>query len=190
MPDRFKELFISDGFYFAAGFLTSFIVVIGLWYLVIWRRMLRKGRAGQKYDERQEFVHGKGYKYAFITLMFYDLIYVMLDSAVERKFIDGCAAVFLGVCIAVAVYASYCIWNESYFGLDSGRTGIQRYCIIIFGSVGILNLCVGIRNIVTGAWIADGVLTFESANLFCGIMMLLITIEILVKRIRDGKEEE
>lgn len=181
---------MSDGFYFLAGFSTSFLAVIFLSWLIIWRRMRRKRNSRCRYDERQEIVHGRGYRYAFWTLMFYDILYFIMDSCLEKKLIDGSAAIFLGVCIAITVYVSYCIWNESYFGLNNSGTRVQIYYLIMFGVIGALNLYVGIRNIIAGTWMEDGRLTFESANLFCGIMLLVIVTEILMKQMRDRKEEE
>lgn len=179
---------MTDGVYFAAGFAVGFSGITLLIYLLICRPMLKKRNSKFLYDERQELMRGKGYKCAFFTLMFYDLVYVMLDIAMEKKFIDAGAATFLGVCIAITVYVSYCIWNESYFGLAANR--VQIYYLIIFACIGVLNLYMGIRNIITGVWIEDGRLTFENANLFCGIMMFVIVIQMLAKRMRDGKEEE
>ncbi len=56
--------------------------------------------------------------------------------------------------------------------------------------IGAFNIVIGIWAVCDGRMIQDGVLQVNIANLYLGIMLVIIIIEILIKNAIDGKEED
>ena len=95
-------------------------------------------------------------------------------------------AVFLGL----ITYAVYCIWHESYFAINEKTTRV----IIFFAFIALINLVIGIINIINGQIIVDGRITFRILNLFCTVFFVVIFATMLLKRIsnshKSSNEEE
>ncbi|MBQ9120710.1 MAG: hypothetical protein IJY09_11770 [Lachnospiraceae bacterium] len=172
-----------------AGIITGIVLGIIL-LLVVALFMTKKGTGIRpQYDERQQQVRGIGYKYAFFTMMFYSFFYGFLELVLERRLADGMAAGFIGIAIGAGVYATYCIWKEGYISLNENY---KRVCIVI-AIVCIWNFGLGIGSIEDGKLIENGVLTFRSINLICGILSIWILLQLFVKHCLDAhkwKEEE
>lgn len=139
-----------------------------------------------KYDERQQIVRGKGFKYGFFTLMIYNFLYAAVESSMERRYMDTWTAMILGIAAGVLVYVSYCIWNEGYFSLNES----PKRVMIAFVLIAAINLVLGGIQIRRGGVIVDGVLTAQCMNLICGGMFLIVFAVLFAKRIRNKREAE
>jgi hypothetical protein len=159
--------------------LVSLMIVVGI--------ILSNQKKNRKeYDERQELVRGRGFKYGFYTLMLYCVFYMMADIVEFKIIMDTFAVMTLGICISLLVHTSYCIWNDGFVALnDEGARGIKSTLL-----VGVLNFSLGIFNIIDGGVVCDGVITYRCSNLEVGILFLLVVAVMLLKRNRDRKEEE
>lgn len=162
-----------------------FILVCVILRLMTTKMMKSNGNRGYQYDERQQSVRGKGYQYAFFTLMIYDLIYALLEDMTEGMHMENSVAIFLGIFLSILIYASYCVWKDGYFAINiyPGRA------VTILFLIGMLNFAVGVRSLMRGILWEDGKLTMHSVNLMCGILCLIISVQILAKRL-SGKQEE
>lgn len=96
------------------------------------------------FDERQEIVRSKGYRYAFYILMCYTFFKMLWDiarKAGEEHIILG----FGAVCLAFVAHASYSVWNDGYFPLKKNpKGGIAMLFVlaaseVIFGAAELLN---------------------------------------------------
>ena len=68
-------------------------------------------RIKSEYDERQEVIRNKGYKYSFYTMTFLEAA-MMILSLSEATFPIASYLVHLGIIlIAMMVYCIYCIFN-------------------------------------------------------------------------------
>lgn len=162
---------------------ATFIVVLIALLLVT-----RKDRSIKcKYDERQELVRGRGYKYAFFTMIICDAVFIVLneDAGLER-YITSSLEMFIAFCVGVAVYASYCIWHEGYFGLNSNPG--RRLAVIIL--LGVMNIVLGIVAWRNGSCFEDGALTYQFSNAVVGILSLWVSVIVALKWMRDKKEDE
>ena len=168
------------GIIFVAG------VLIGLLFVVILMTSATKGEdVKAKFDERQELVRGKGFKYAFFGMLFWEAALFTLEPlGITIPMTLGDASL-ISILIGATIYASYCIWNDGYFALNQ-RNGVIMTVLIIMG---LFNLMLGIQSFVEGyAWV-DGQLSTRSSNLFCGIMMIIVCVVMLLKKfVKDRKE--
>ena len=162
--------------YVKVGILVG--MLIGIIIVTFFMKFTKKdGDMKCKYDERQANVRGKGYKLSFFTLFIYNAIYGLLGIMIEKRYVDSLAAMMIGICLAVAVYVVYCIWNDAYFSLNEN----PRRVIIGFGLIALLNLLLGVMNLYDGMVITDGMLNYRSVNLICGVLFIIIFITLILK---------
>lgn len=138
-----------------------------------------------KFDERQELVRGRGFKYGFFTVLICNGIFAVLNLLEISLFQAVEVAMLLSILMGVLVFASYCIWNDGYFSLNENR----RSLLICFAAVGVINILIGVINTHRGVVFVNNSLTFESANLFCGIMAVILFVVMFLKKIKDEREE-
>ena len=104
----------SYGAGLAFGIVTALII-----FALVWKFSKRSMKG--TFDERQELVRGRGYKYACFTmlgLLVLDLLIESLD-AFETLPVTRSLAIFIMILAGVMVYALYCIKNDSYFGVGT-----------------------------------------------------------------------
>lgn len=119
------------------------------------------------YDERQELIRGRGYKYACFTL----LILMAVDMLIEvTGFIDKLpvaneAIMFIFIIAGVLVYAIYSIMHDAYLGI--GQNGKSYTVMIIF--VIVVNLLSAVMTIRTED-------VFEGGKFSTGVCMQLVCV--------------
>ena len=176
--------------YSATGYfaiMLGFVLVV----LAVVEVVKRKGLAYQRYDERQELEQGRGFRYAFFSMLVSLGVVLMLDSMGDLP--DGLGGIFYAAClfIALAVYVVYCIWHDCYIALNEKRGVIMAF----MGFIGIVNLVIGLVAILSnGLYDASGRFSANILNLMCAAVMLVIVIAGVARSIRirheNGAEEE
>ncbi len=78
-------------------------------------------RMKTEYDERQQLIRGKGYMYAFYTILFYEVIMMIIDIGEFTLPIESYAIHCVGLILGVIVLGAYCIWNDVYWDLTTTR---------------------------------------------------------------------
>lgn len=179
---------LEDASGMGIGFKVAFVIglAVGLLVVAICVAATKKGDdIKNQFDERQELVRGKGFKYGFFTMMISNAALLVLKILEIPLFSNMEVALTASIVIGVSVFASYCIWNDGYFALNENRKSL----LIMFGLISTLNLVIGIGNVFAGVIIENGAFTFRSTNLFCALMFIAVFIVMLAKHIKDGKEE-
>ncbi len=162
-------------FNYLAGLAVGFILV-GLVLFLIRRFSTKKSCSKNKYDERQELIRGRGFKYGYFTTLMLNAISLAFTLSVEGTFLKKYyALISFGIlCLSVLVYVVYCILNDSYFPLNQKASSM----IVIFALILICNLVV---------FIIHPFKTQSFMNLMCAIMFLIIIVTISIKKIVDNK---
>lgn len=167
---------------FGVGILIAAVVLV-----LFARKAHTDGCSRPRYDERQELARGRGYKYAFFTILVYEALYGVLRSAFGWSLLDDLTGSFVGIFAGIAVYACYAIWHDAYFALNEKR----RYYIWLFAVITAINLAVGAGHIVRGELIVDGVIHYaNSLNLLCAALFLVVLGTLLAKDIASRREDE
>lgn len=156
----------------------------GLLLVLILRLTKKDGSIKCKYDERQELVRGKGYKYAFFSLLVYIALVFIVGEELE-KYMEQNLILFIGLLGSVLIYVIYCVWKEGYFSLNES----PKRVLVAFALIAFLNFFVAAIQFMHGEVVKDGVLTYRCINLLCGIMFVIIFLVIFVKRYVVSKEE-
>lgn len=164
----------------AFGILTALII-----FALIWK--FKKKTVNGTFDERQELVRGRGYKYACFTLLILLVIDLLLESygIFETLPVTRPLAIFFMILAGVMVYAFYCIKNDSYFGVG---TDTRTYRAVLWIVI-VCNAISGFTGLKSGAMV-DGKLSFGpcASLLFC-IAFIAVLILITIKQRNQAEEE-
>ena len=141
---------------------------------------------GCGFDERQELIRGRAFKYAFFSILIYVASYGPISALLEKDFMTTSTALFVGIFIALIVFAVYNIWNESFFALK--QTPINF--ILLFSITAICSGYSGICSIRDGSIMENGLLTLECMSVVASIAFAIIVITMLIKIIINKKAEQ
>lgn len=168
-----------------SGVITG--VVVGLLLVAVILKVTKKdGRIKCKYDERQELIRGKGFKLGFFTMLIYNGCFALYNLAIEKPVLDPFAGSFLGMVFGVAVFATYCVWNDAYFSLNTNRKKLS-WC---FGLIAVLNIAAGVSNLWYNKAVMeeDAYIAISGVSILCGILFLLLFILMFVKSCVDKEK--
>ena len=164
----------------AFGIVTALII-----FAVVWK-FSKKSMKGT-FDERQELVRGRGYKYASFTMLALLVLDLLLESldAFETLPVTRMLAIFIMILAGVMVYALYCIKNDSYFGVGTDSRTYRAVMWIVI----VCNAVSGFTGLKEGA-MEDGKLAFGpcASLLFC-LAFVLIMISNGIKQRKAAAEE-
>ncbi|MBO4337449.1 MAG: hypothetical protein J5842_05200 [Lachnospiraceae bacterium] len=162
-------------------------IFVGIIVFVILFKIVNKDKSYKtRYDEKQEAVRGRGYKYGFFTMLFYSFILIFLAAFDIAIPMTQEVVQFTGIVLGGLVMASYDIWNDAYMGLNTSAKGFAVFSVV----VSIINFLSAFSAIFEGRMYKDGILQLSFANLLCGILFIFIGAELLLKSLKDKKEEE
>ena len=167
------------------GFLAG--IVTGCCLLILFIRLSKRNGSGNcSFDERQQIVRGRGYKYGFFAWMIFDAVCIVTDIGLEERFMDLSLTLLSGMLLGLAVYGAYSIWNDGYISLHQSPKRIM----VILAAGGILNLACAAYRIQQGI-LENGKLTFLSgSNLFVAVTSLFLLAVLIAKRCTDRRDTE
>lgn len=165
---------------FIAGFAVG-ILLVALAFWVVRRKMKMKPC---EYDERQELLRGRGFKYAFFFLMIYEFIAGVMEMEDTFPWCDSVVINSIGICLSLLVFVSYCIWEDAYISLTEKPV---KVCIFL-GLAATLNGVIGAVNLVSGTLKGEGGL--QAINLILAVVLLIVMIELIVKISLSKREME
>lgn len=159
---------------FVAGILAGLATV----FLI---RFLTKKRGPCKYDERQMLARGEAYRAAFWTLVAYMGINGILFMGTGFVWADMLTGSFLGIFLALTVYAVVCIAKDAYLPLkEKPKTYFAILGAVVF--VSLFMILVDEAPIVT-----DGMLNIRSMYAAVAISNGTLIISLAAKQIADKK---
>lgn len=116
------------------------IIFIAL--LIIFFILTLKQSKKSNYDERQELIRGRGYKYGFLTILSLDAIFLILNGQVK---VSSLLMIMIPLFAGVWVFSMYTIWNSAYFALDQNKVKLFSWIFVI---VGVMNCIKGIEGLI------------------------------------------
>ena len=138
------------------------------------------------FDERQQIVRGRAFKYAYYTAMIFAAVIIVLEAGGTTIM---SAVVFAGLQLYLSfiVFVSYCIFKDAYFTVS--EKSAKGYALMLAG-LGIINLVGGIIQAGKGHVMENGMLTKDCLGLVVGVSFLFIAVEFVVKKFLVSREEE
>ena len=170
---------------YVLGMILGVVIALAV-LLILWKA---KGTSLKgKYDERQELVRGRGYKYAFFTIVILVFLYMIVDMlgiTDMMPFTHSSLAIAI-LFIGVMVYAVYCIRNDAYFGIGQNR---RTYCILL-GFIIVLNLLSAVMNLRDEPFEGGKLALGPCMQILCVITFGVVLISLLIKGREDGAEDD
>lgn len=166
-------------------FIFSVVFVAILISIVMVKSYNTDNKFKTDYDERQEAIRGRGYKYASYTA------WVLLGALACCKIgdvnlhIDDALVAFSIMVISVLVQTVHAVMNDAYFGSNNDRRKYLIFSVVI----AFINIAAFVARFIDGDVIVDGTLTWHSINGVCGLMFVVLGIALGIKNIINKKEE-
>ncbi len=151
-------------------------------------RKVNGGVTKGKYDERQELIRGRGYKYACFTLLALLLIYMAGDATgfIAKLPLTSTALIFTIIMCGTLVYAVYCIVNDAYLSMG---TNLRNYTILILMVI-LLNGASAIMNFKIGAFEDGKLSTGPCMQVVCVIAFAIVLAALFIRKAQTDKEDE
>lgn len=149
-------------------------VLVGLYLIKVCNE---NNKVKTDYDERQEAIRGRGFKYGFYTALSFLGVLTVLDIGDVTLPAQMCVIYFGILIVSMLVETSYSIWNDAYFGTNSN---IKKY-ITVFMVITLINGFASVAYALDGQLIVDGILTSGFINVECTIAFLILGIEYAIR---------
>ncbi len=164
----------------------GFGIVIGLVLAALALRLINKNhRIKTEYDEMQQAIRSRGYKYAFYAVLIVEALLCITATAFTLP-AEPLVIHFIPIFVGVAVQGVYCIWKGAYVGLN---TNMKRYGLLCAACI-LLNLFPFAMAWREGSLIADGRLQSPFVNLLCVILLAVLGAAALLRRAAERGVEE
>ena len=155
-------------------------IVVGLIICaVLFRFANTNKKLKSEYDERQRSIRNIAYKYAFYTVMFYEVLMLVLGIGNVQIPAPDYAVHFLGIILGCTVLGVYCIWKDAYWGMNNDR---KRY-FLVFAVTIVLNLIPVVGSIKGGIFITDGQVNAPVINLMVLLMISALFAAFILKSV-------
>lgn len=167
-------------------FLAVILAYFVFWCIIIWIGIPKADRSKQRkqYDERQLFEQGRACKYSYIALIVYLLAYCLLDSGFEIKWCAFPFGICLGIAFSLAVFFSYCIFQDAYFAVGESKPAV----LITPNIVALPQLIMGIESAAEGNMLKNGIIAADGIHfLFVGLVVFL-DILVIARKYMDKKD--
>ena len=165
-------------------------IMIGLFIVGVFEVLaFNSKKSKEEYDERQLAVRGRGYTYAYFTVMILSSLHIFTKDTLSLPVSNDLISVII-LFISGIVLNTYIVFNDAY-GSYKKNNYIKQFIayIIIF----LLNDYYLIRSVSDHTLFKDGVLQFrEGINLIVAVAFIVLILNLVVKLVIDRykKEEE
>lgn len=153
--------------------------IIFMALLIVFFIFTLKQSKKSNYDERQELIRGRGYKYGFLTILSLDAIFLILNGQVK---VSSLLMIMIPLFAGVWVFSMYTIWNSAYFALDQNKVKLFSWIFVI---IGVMNCIKGIEGLIKK--------TLMDSNmyyLFVGIFLFSIGVMLIYCFHRDQNDRD
>ena len=163
---------------------------IGLFIVGVFGVLTFNSKESKKgYDERQLAVRGRGYTYAYFTVMILSILHIftkdMISLPVSNELISLIILFISGIVLNI-----YIVFHDAYYIYKNNNCKKQFITYII---IFLLNAYYLIRSVSDHTLFKDGILQFrEGINLIAAVAIIILALNLVIKLIIDRckKDEE
>ena len=171
-------------------FLVVSVLVIGI-VAVIYTKKSGSADNKKQFDERQNEIRGKAYRYALSTMVICGLIYFFITMISGKSFAEDGVSVLILILLGGTVFSIYAIFNDSFFGLTEKAGTVSRKSFFVINVIIIMaNGYNAVRVITDHELIKNGLLTSKCMYLVFAVFFLIILISLGIKNCLDMKAEQ
>lgn len=174
---------MNHSIYYVIGVICGVFAVLVFGFIL--RYFVKKGQKEEVkgYDERQVIARGKSYKTGLITFVSACLVYTLLETL--NVHITETALSFLMILLlGTGAFVIDAIYRDAYFKVGESRN-IWWFLVIAVINI-LLSVFLHREDLIT----EDGLLSIDSVNLLVGVWIIIIFINVYIKKIIDKKAEK
>ena len=165
-------------------------IMIGLFIVGVFEVLaFNSKKSKEEYDERQLAVRGRGYAYAYFTVMILSILHVFTKDTLSLPVSNDLISVII-LFISGIVLNTYIVFNDAY---GSYKRNNYKKHLITYIIIFLLNAYYLIRSVSDHTLFKDGVLQFrEGINLIVAVAFIILTLNLVIKLMIDRckKDEE
>lgn len=161
--------------HYAILYLLAFLFI----FAAMWVVFIKLGRQADKYDERQEINRGKAFKAGFAAVCIWELLYFMAEISGISVPAEGGLIAICGVMAGICVFAVRSILTDAYFPINRSSNAVIAFWL----AISLMDITVGIWNIIDGKLITDGRLNCHAASLAAGILLLILSLTCVIRKL-------
>lgn len=171
--------------------IAASMVIAAVIGLVIIKVCNKNGKLKSDYDERQQIMIGKGYKWAMIVSWVLLAIFMALDMGGIVLPVADSFMFYTVIFVSLLVYSSCCLWTDAFFGLNNNR----RMYAIVFFMFSLLFVGMTVAVVKADILVVDGILTANAIDIEGAVICAILSVELLVKNMieknkKDDEEDE
>ena len=170
---------------YMSGFAVG-VIAVAVLAAIVAKFLNKDGKT--KYDEMQELIRGRAYKYGFFAVCIYEVVMAFLTGMIDPFPLGNIVTHVGAILTGVAVQVSYCIWKDAYIGIN---TKMGRFATVLT-VLGVLNIAFAIPAIAKNGLVVNGQLQPVFTNLVVAFLFILVGLELCIKYMVDknrGEEE-
>jgi len=138
------------------------------------------------YDERQEALHGKGYKSGFFAILVFFVLYISASAGYEKLHEYGFLAIVAGIFLGCSVASLYFIMHDTFFAVKQKPAAYLILTVIL----AVFNLIPPVEDFIRGVNSYDFISGHRLISLLCGVMFLVFTGALITKMLGSRREAE
>ena len=165
-------------------------IMIGLFIVGVFEVLaFNSKKSKEEYDERQLAVRGRGYAYAYFTVMILSPLHLFTKDTLSLPVSNDLISVII-LFISGIVLNTYIVFNDAY---GSYKRNNYKKHFITYTIIFLLNAYYLIRSVADHTLFKDGVLQFrEGINLIVAVAFIILTLNLVIKLMIDRckKDEE
>ncbi len=173
-----------SGLAFFGLFTGIFILVLCICFAI--RR--RKGTFPAKFDERQQWLHGRAYRSAFWVLVAYLCANGFSNLVSEAVWADAFTTSLIGICLAITVFIVICINRDAYFPVNQQ----PKFYLVLLSILMLIQLALGIIRLLrdSNSFFTGGVLNYNIINFVVFAMFAVMIAALLIQRQKSKSVKE
>lgn len=157
-------------------------------YMIFWGTIIfigipkeERSKQQRKFDERQIAAQGRAFKYAYLTLILYLLVYAILDMGFKIVWCELIFGIALGIVFSLSTYFAYCIFQDAYFAIGESKPS----ALIGVNIIGFSQLLLAITCIEDGSIVENGIISADGLHLLFVALILLLDAFVMIRNRMD-----
>ena len=165
---------------------TTFLILVLFGIILADMILVKLGRSNRyRYDERQELVRGRGFRYGFCAMAAVLILQAAYGDRLAQYFTYEMFAI-LCLCIGILVNTVYVIWHDGYFPVNEHPLSVILGLFALF----FIQLFQTVHAVRIGMFVQNGEARGGVGNLILTVVFLTELLAILFRYIWKRREKE
>ena len=169
---------------YAIGFCTGLSAVF-LLATILSFIMKKKFLMKKEFDERQLKNRGDCFSISFFVLITCLFLDGLVRYILEYDWSNYLVGIAFWILLSIGVFAILAIWKDAYTNVGANKIHFGIYLI----GISLLDLALGVINGIRMGFLENGQIGTCFINLFSGLIIFIIALNLFLKAARDRKDD-